>query len=88
MCVMFMNAAEREQPPSSARTAEPRAQNRSAFARLNDLLAPIEPGKPAINCAVGEPQHPVPALAGPVFAQHIADLGLCPCRDGPLRGTV
>jgi len=79
---MFMNAAEREQPPSSARTAEPRAQGRSAFARLNDLLAPIEPGKPAINCAVGEPQHPVPAFAGPVFAKHIADLGRYPANKG------
>ncbi|HWV53061.1 MAG TPA: aminotransferase class I/II-fold pyridoxal phosphate-dependent enzyme [Pseudorhodoplanes sp.] len=77
-----MNAAEREQPPSSARTAEPRAQGRSAFARLNDLLAPIEPGRPAINCAVGEPQHPVPAFAGPVFAKHIADLGRYPANKG------
>ena len=34
-----MNAAEREQPPSSARTADPCALAR--FARLNDLLAPI-----------------------------------------------
>jgi N-succinyldiaminopimelate aminotransferase len=78
MRVMFMNAAEREQPPSSARTA----QNRSAFARLNDLLAPIQPGQPAINCAVGEPQHPVPAFAGPVFARHIADLGRYPANKG------
>jgi aspartate/methionine/tyrosine aminotransferase len=82
MRVMFMNPAEREQPPSSARTDESRAQNRSAFARLNDLLAPIEPGRPAINCAVGEPQHPVPAFAGPVFAQHIADLGRYPANKG------
>jgi aspartate/methionine/tyrosine aminotransferase len=82
MRVMFMNAAEREQPPSSARTADPRTQNRSAFARLNDLLAPIEPGQPAINCAVGEPQHPVPAFAGPVFAKHIADLGKYPANKG------
>ena len=82
MRVMFMNAAEREQPPSSARTADPRTQTRSAFARLNDLLAPIEPGKPAINCAVGEPQHPVPAFAGPVFTRHIADLGRYPANKG------
>ncbi len=82
MRVMFMNAAEREQPPSSARTAAPRTQNRSAFARLNELLAPIEPGKPAINCAIGEPQHPVPAFAGPVFAKHIAELGKYPANKG------
>ncbi|MGD9923245.1 MAG: aminotransferase class I/II-fold pyridoxal phosphate-dependent enzyme [Pseudorhodoplanes sp.] len=79
---MFMNAAEREQPPSSARTADPRTQDRSAFARLNDLLAPIAPGKTPINCAVGEPQHPVPAFAGPVFAKHIADLGRYPANKG------
>jgi aspartate/methionine/tyrosine aminotransferase len=87
MRVMFMNAAEREQPPSSARTAEPRAQvrpasGRSAFARLNDLLTPIAPGQPAINCAVGEPQHAVPDFAGPVFARHIADLGRYPANKG------
>ena len=79
---MFMNAAEREQPPSPARTDRARAQTRSPFARLNDLLAPFEPGKPAINCAVGEPQHAVPAFAGPVFAQHIADLGRYPANKG------
>jgi N-succinyldiaminopimelate aminotransferase len=79
---MFMNAAEREQPPSSARSADTRAQSRSAFARLNDLLAPITPGMAAINCAVGEPQHAVPAFAGPVFAQHIADLGRYPANKG------
>lgn len=82
MRVMFMNAAEREQPPSPARTVQARAQNRSPFARLNDLLAPIEPGKPVINCAVGEPQHDVPAFAGPVFAQHIAELGRYPANKG------
>jgi N-succinyldiaminopimelate aminotransferase len=78
MRVMFMNAAEREQPPSSARTS----QHRSAFARLNDLLAPIGPAQSAINCAVGEPQHPVPAFAGPVFARHIAELGRYPANKG------
>ena len=82
MRVMFMNAADREPSPSSARTVEARAQSRSAFARLNDLLAPIQPGQPPINCAVGEPQHPVPAFAGPVFAQHIADLGRYPANKG------
>jgi N-succinyldiaminopimelate aminotransferase len=82
MRVMFMNAADREPPPSPARTGAIRAQGRSAFARLNDLLAPIEPGQPAINCAVGEPQHAIPAFAGPVFAQHIADLGHYPANKG------
>jgi aspartate/methionine/tyrosine aminotransferase len=78
---MFMNAAEREQPPSSARTAE----MRSPFARLNDLLAPFQPGKPAINCAVGEPQHPVPAFTGPVMAKHIAEFNRYPANKGTER---
>lgn len=75
---MFMNPAERESPSSSARAAEAR----SPFARLNDLLAPVEPGKPPINCAVGEPQHPVPAFVGPVLAQHIAAFGRYPANRG------
>jgi N-succinyldiaminopimelate aminotransferase len=75
---MFMNAAEREQPPSSARTTE----LRSPFARLNDLLAPFQPGKPALNCAVGEPQHPVPAFTGPVMAKHIAEFNRYPANKG------
>ena len=75
---MFMNAAEREHPPSSARKAE----TRSPFARLNELLAPFPPGKPPINCAVGEPQHPVPAFTGPILAQHIAEFGRYPANKG------
>ncbi len=75
---MFMNAAERWSPPSSARKDE----TRSAFARLNDLLAPVEPGQPPINCAVGEPQHPVPDFTGPVLAQHIAEFGKYPANKG------
>jgi aspartate/methionine/tyrosine aminotransferase len=78
---MFMNAAEREQPPSSARTAD----MRSPFARLNDLLAPFQPGKPAINCAVGEPQHPVPPFTGPVMAKHIAEFNRYPANKGTER---
>jgi aspartate/methionine/tyrosine aminotransferase len=78
---MFMNAAEREQPPSSARTAD----MRSPFARLNDLLAPHPPGRPAINCAVGEPQHPVPAFTGPVMAAHIAEFNRYPANKGTER---
>lgn len=80
---MFMNAAERQSPISSARTIDVRsARARSPFVRLNELLAPHQPGMPAINCAVGEPQHPVPAFAGPVFAQHIAELGRYPANKG------
>ena len=76
--VMFMIAAERESPPSTARAAEAR----SPFARLNDLLSPIAPGKPPINCAVGEPQHPIPVFVGPVLAAHLADFGRYPANKG------
>jgi aspartate/methionine/tyrosine aminotransferase len=83
---MFMNAAEREQPPSSARTADPRATDlRSGFARLNDLLAPIQPGQPAINCAVGEPQMAVPPFTAAVMAKHIAEFNRYPANKGTER---
>lgn len=75
---MFMIAAERESPSSTARAAEAR----SPFARLNDLLGPVTPGRPVINCAVGEPQHPIPSFVGPVLAAHLADFGRYPANKG------
>ncbi len=75
---MFMNAADRVSPPSPARVPEAR----SPFVRLNDLLAPIVPGQPPINCAVGEPQHPVPAFVGPTLAANIGDFGRYPANKG------
>ena len=45
-------------PDQVARVSARAAEARSPFARLNDLLAPVTPAKPVINCAVGEPQHP------------------------------
>ena len=55
---------------------------RSPFVRLNELLAPHQPGKPLITLAVGEPQHPVPDFVGPVLAKHIADFGRYPMNQG------
>lgn len=75
---MYMPAAERESPISTARAAEAR----SPFARLNDLLANVAPGKPVINLAVGEPQHAVPAFVGPVLQKHIAEFGRYPANKG------
>jgi aspartate/methionine/tyrosine aminotransferase len=75
---MFMNAAERESPPSMARAAEAR----SAFARLNDLLAPEKPGMPPIGLAVGEPQHSVPPFVGPVLAANLRDFNRYPANRG------
>jgi N-succinyldiaminopimelate aminotransferase len=55
---------------------------RSPFARLAELLAPYQPGKPLITLSLGEPQHPVPAFVGPVLARHIADFGRYPIAKG------
>jgi N-succinyldiaminopimelate aminotransferase len=55
---------------------------RSPFARLTELLAPYQPGKPLITLSLGEPQHPLPGFVGPVLAKHIADFGRYPIAKG------
>jgi len=55
---------------------------RSPFARLTELLAPYQPGKPLITLSLGEPQHPVPGFVAPVLARHIADFGRYPIAKG------
>lgn len=75
---MYMPPAERESPISTARAAEAR----SPFVRLTDLIANVTPGKPVINLAVGEPQHPVPPFVGPVLQRHIAEFGRYPANKG------
>jgi N-succinyldiaminopimelate aminotransferase len=75
---MFMNAAEREQPPSPVRAVD----SRSPFVRLRELLGDTPPGKPAISLAVGEPQHPVPSFVGPVLAANVGDFGRYPMNKG------
>jgi N-succinyldiaminopimelate aminotransferase len=63
--------------PTSAR------KSTSPFARLNELLAGVEPGLPAINLTIGEPQHPIPPFVAPVIAENVALFGRYP----PIRGT-
>lgn len=75
---MYMTVADRVSPPSPARVSGAR----SPFARLNDLLAPVTPGLPPINCAVGEPQHPIPSFVGPVLAANLRDFGRYPANKG------
>ena len=58
------------------------ADSRSPFARLNELLAGVTPGKPAIALSVGEPQHPVPPFVAPVLAASIAEFGKYPVNKG------
>ena len=55
---------------------------RSPFARLAELLAPHQPGKPLITLSLGEPQHPLPEFVGPVLAKHIGDFGRYPIAKG------
>jgi len=71
-------------PPSKA------VDSRSPFVRLTELIAGIEPGKPAINLSVGEPQHPVPGFVGPALAAHLAEFGRYPANKGiePFRQAV
>jgi len=75
---MFMTAAERVSPPSPTRPDI----GRSPFVRLRELLGSIEPGKPPISLAVGEPQHAVPAFVGPILAAHIDEFGRYPMNKG------
>src|SRR6478735_7539893 len=78
--------AQREPSSSSASAGE----SRSPFVRLTELIAGIEPGKPAINLSVGEPQHPVPPFVGPALLAHLKDFGRYPANKGtePFRCAV
>lgn len=68
----------------------PKESERSPFARLADLLAGHEPGKPLISLSLGEPQHPVPDFVQPVLAKYTADFGRYPIAKGiePFRKAV
>jgi len=81
-----MTPAERAPSQSPA----PAASSRSPFVRLTELIAGIEPGKPAINLSVGEPQHPIPSFVGPTLNAHLADFGRYPANKGiePFRMAV
>ncbi|KRQ06978.1 aspartate aminotransferase [Bradyrhizobium manausense] len=82
---MVMTASSRA--PQASGSSD---NQRSPFVRLNELLAPHEPGKPLISLAVGEPQHPVPDFVGPVLAKHVADFGRYPMNQGmePFRNAA
>jgi N-succinyldiaminopimelate aminotransferase len=60
----------------------PKEVERSPFARLAELLAGHEPGKPLISLSLGEPQHPVPEFVGPVLAKYTAEFGRYPIAKG------
>jgi len=62
-----------------------RADARSPFVRLAELLADVKPGMPAINLSVGEPQHPIPPFVGSIVAAHLNDFGRYPANKGTER---
>jgi N-succinyldiaminopimelate aminotransferase len=80
-----MKTAQRE-----ASSPPPAVDSRSPFVRLTELIAGIEPGKPAINLSVGEPQHPIPSFVGPTIAAHLNEFGRYPANKGiePFRKAV
>jgi aspartate/methionine/tyrosine aminotransferase len=67
---------------AASQASPAKAEGRSPFVRLHELLADIQPGKPAINLSVGEPQHPIPPFVGPVLQAHLADFGRYPANKG------
>jgi N-succinyldiaminopimelate aminotransferase len=71
-----MNSAECKLP------ARRKTDTRSPFARLAELTADIEPGKPVIDLGVGEPKHGVPPFVASVVAAHINEFGLYPRNEG------
>src|SRR5208282_5159593 len=68
----------RQASPSPVRAQD----SRSPFVRLREFLGDIPPGQPAISMAVGEPQHPIPPLVGPIIAAHLKEFGRYPMNKG------
>jgi len=77
-----MTAATAASQTDSGQANPVKAEGRSPFVRLHELLADIQPGKPAINLSVGEPQHAIPPFVGPVLAAHLNDFGRYPANKG------
>ncbi len=73
-----MNSAVREPLLSTGRKAD----TRSPFVRLTELIADIKPDKPVIDLGVGEPKHGVPDFVAPVIAAHINEFGRYPKNEG------
>jgi N-succinyldiaminopimelate aminotransferase len=70
---------------ASSQPAPMKAEGRSPFVRLHELLADIKPAQTPINLSVGEPQHPIPPFVGPVLAAHLNDFGRYPANKGTDR---
>ena len=70
------------QPVPLPNASGPKEVERSPFARLAELLAGHEPGKPLISLSLGEPQHALPDFVGSVLAKHTAEFGRYPIAKG------
>jgi N-succinyldiaminopimelate aminotransferase len=79
---MAMTASSRAAQGADSQKPAGQGGERSPFARLTELLAPYQPGKPLIALSLGEPQHPMPGFVGPVLAKHTADFGRYPIAKG------
>jgi aspartate/methionine/tyrosine aminotransferase len=79
---MAMTASSRAAQGADSQKPAGQDGERSPFARLTELLAPYQPGKPLIALSLGEPQHPIPSFVGPMLARHIADFGRYPIAKG------
>src|SRR5215468_6128479 len=79
---MRMSMISASAEPKLALSTGRKADTRSPFVRLTELIGDITPGKPAIDLGVGEPKHGVPAFVAPVMAAHIADFGRYPRNEG------
>src|SRR3982751_3080855 len=77
-----MTAATAASQTDPAQPNPVKAEGRSPFVRLHELLADIQPGKPAINLSVGEPHPPIPPCVGPVLRAHLNDFGRYPANKG------
>jgi len=53
-----------------------------AFPRLRRLLEGHAPGGPETAMSIGEPQHAVPEMVGPIMAEHTATLSRYPPNEG------
>jgi aspartate/methionine/tyrosine aminotransferase len=73
-----MTSAERELPSSARAT-------RSPFVRLTELITGVDPGKPAINLTVGEPQHPIPPFVADIVMANMKEFGRYPMTKGTER---
>ncbi len=82
-----MTRAHRRRPqaetvPEKTPSPVPPEDRRSPFVRLAELLAGVEPGRPALSAAVGEPQHAMPDFVGPTLAGALAGFGRYPRAEG------